>query len=84
LIKRKIVGYFFLLIAGFLTLAIIGLLPTLLRTIFGFFIIFTGNLDASQVGFVTGSLIYWILHFMATISLWKHGMRRIKKPQSNY
>ena len=77
--SKKILGWIFITIAILLTIAIIGQIPTLFRTVFQFFAIFTGNLDSYQIGRAIGGIIYWILHFAATIGLWKCGSRFIKK-----
>ena len=77
--SKRISGYVFILIASLLTLAIIGQLPTLFGVLIGFFKIFTGNLDSSQSGEVVGHIIYWIVHFVATIALWKYGVKWSKK-----
>jgi len=75
---KKILGFVFILIAAILFIAIIGQLPKLLATIFLFFEIFTGELDARQVGNIIGMLVYWVLHFGITISLWSLGRRWIR------
>jgi len=75
---KKILGYVFIVIAVLLFIAIVGQLPKLLAAIFGFFKIFTGELDGYQVGRVIGSIVVWILHFGITISLWVVGRRWIK------
>ena len=77
--SKRIYGYVFILLAILLTLAIIGQLPTLIGVLFGFLKIFTGKLDSSQIGEVIGPIIYWIFHFVATIALWKYGIRWSRK-----
>ena len=77
--SKRIFGFAFLLLAIILTLAIIGQLPALFGTILGFFKIFTGKLNAYQIGETIGYIIYWIIHFVATIALWKYGLRWSKK-----
>lgn len=77
--SKRISGYVFILLASLLTLAIVGQLPTLFGVLFSFFKIFTGNLDSSEIGKVIGHIIYWILHFVSTLALWKYGLRWSKK-----
>lgn len=77
--SKRIFGFIFILLASLLTLAIVGQLPALFGTILGFLKIFTGKLDAYQIGQVIGRIIYWIIHFVATIALWKYGLRWSKK-----
>lgn len=72
---KRILGLVFLLLASLLTLAIIGQLPTLFGIVLGFFKIFTGKLDNSQIGEIIGSILFWVFHFAATIVLWKYGVR---------
>jgi hypothetical protein len=77
--SKKIAGWVFVIIATLLTLAIIGQLPQLFGSVVGFYMIFTGKLDASQTGNATGHIIYWVFHFAVTIALWKYGVRWIRK-----
>jgi len=83
---KKILGYIFIALAIILTLAIVGLLPKLIGTIFGIFKIFTGALDEYQIGKIIGTTIYWTIHIALTITLWIYGRRWIKKTtkQNNY
>jgi len=77
--SKRILGFAFLLLGSLLTLAIVGQLPTLFGVLLGFFKIFTGKLDGSQIDEVIGRIIYWIFHFLATIALWKYGVRWSRK-----
>ena len=72
---KRILGFVFIFLASLLTLAIVGQLPTLFGVLLAFFKIFTGKLDSSQIGEVVGHIIYWIIHILATIALWKYGVR---------
>ena len=73
--SKRIFGFIFIFLASILTLAIVGQLPSLFGTILGFFKMFTWKLDSYQIGEVIGHIIYWIIHFIATIALWKYGIR---------
>jgi hypothetical protein len=77
--SKRILGFIFILLASILTLAIFGRLPVLFGAISGFFKIFTGKLDSSQIGAISGHIIYWIFQFIATIALWKYGIKWSKK-----
>jgi hypothetical protein len=76
---KKVFGYIFIVVAIFLTLVTVALIPKLLGAIIGFFKIFNGSLDNYEIGRVIGKLIYWVLHFGLTITLWVYGRRWIKK-----
>lgn len=80
---KKVIGYLFIIIAILLTLATLALIPKLIGAIFGVFKIFTGSLDSYEVGRVIGKLIYWVLHFALTITLWVYGRRWIKKDRTD-
>lgn len=80
---KKIFGYLFIIVAIFLTLATVMLIPKLFSAILGVFKIFTGSLDSYEVGRVIGKLIYWVLHFALTITLWVYGRRWIKKDRTD-
>ena len=77
--SKRIFGIVFIILALLLTLAIVGQLPSLFGALFDFLAIFRGNLDSSQVGYAIGHMIYWMLHFVATIALWKYGVRWSRK-----
>ncbi len=76
--NKKIFGYIFKVIAILLTLAIIGQIQAVIGSVVGIFKIVNGNLDKYQAGKVIGTLIYWMLHFTLTISLWVIGERWTK------
>jgi hypothetical protein len=75
---KKPLGYILIAIAILLTLALIGQLTEFLRALFGIFKIFSGKVDGFQRGQAIGSLIYWVLHIMLTVYLFKVGGRWIK------
>ena len=78
--SKRIFGIVFISLAAILTLAIVGQLPTLFGVLFSFFAIFTGKLDAYQVGKTMGNVIYWVIHFVLTILFWRYGVRWSRKP----
>lgn len=78
--SKRIFGVVFIIIGVILTLAIVGQLPTLFGVVSSFFAMFTGKLDASQVGETIGHMIYWIIHFALTILVWKYGVRWARNP----
>jgi hypothetical protein len=80
LMQKKVIGIIFIILATILSLAILGQLPELLRVAFGFFSIFTGKLNADQLGQISGHIIYWLFHFALTFALWRHGVRWANKP----
>ncbi|GCC51596.1 hypothetical protein SanaruYs_18220 [Chryseotalea sanaruensis] len=80
---KKVFGYIFIVVAIFLTLVTVALIPKLLGAIIGFFKIFNGSLDNYEIGRVIGKLIYWVLHFALTITLWVYGRRWIKNNRSD-
>ena len=77
--SKRIFGIVFIILALLLTLAIVGQLPSLFGALFEFLAIFRGNLESYQVGYALGHVIYWALHFVATIVLWKYGVRWSRK-----
>lgn len=76
---KKIIGYIFIIIAIFLTVAIIGQIQRVIESIFGIFKIFNGELESYHLGKIIGSFIYWFLHFSIIIFLFFLGKRFIKK-----
>jgi hypothetical protein len=76
---KKIGGVLIIILAAILTLAIVGQLPQLFKSIAGFLMIFTGKLNASEAGEASGHFIYWVFHFVITIALWKYGLRMLRK-----
>ena len=77
--KKRVLGYIFIALFIVLAIAVIGMLSSLTKAIGGFFRIFTGTLNSEQAGAVTGSLIYWALHFTLMSIFWKYGRRWTKK-----
>ena len=76
---KKISGVLMIILALILTLAIVGQLPQLFKSIAGFFMIFTGKLNATGAGEASGHFIYWIFHFVITIALWRYGHRMLRR-----
>ena len=76
---KKILGYTFLTLSIILFLAIVGQLPSLIKTIFEVFRIFDGTLDSYEIGKIVGHFIYWILHFSLVIVLWIYGRKWTKR-----
>lgn len=58
---KGICGIVFIILALLLTLAIVGQLPALFGTFFGYFAIFSGNFENLQTGVAIGNVIYWKL-----------------------
>ena len=77
--SRRFFGIIFILLAVLLTLAFLGQMPEVFRITRRFFNIFTGRMNGSQVGEVTGHIIYWIFHVGATIALWSYGLKWVRK-----
>jgi hypothetical protein len=78
---KKIIGYFFIVLAIILTLTAVGLISKLMGTVFGIFKIFTGALDSYQIGKIIGSAIYWTVHITLAIKLWIYGRIWIKNKE---
>ena len=76
---KKVLGYIFIVLSVMLLLAAIGQLPSIFAAIFGFFKVFTGTLDGYGIGYVIGMLIYWVLHFLLMVVLWRHGRKWTRK-----
>lgn len=69
-------GYFFIMLSVFFTIAILGKLLLLFKTGFRF----TDSLNAYQSGKLTGAIVYWSFHILATIFFIYFGLKWIKKP----
>lgn len=80
---KKVTGYIFIVLAILLSIAALGMLPNILRSVFAFFKIFTGSLKSYEVGYAAGSMISWVIYFAAIAALWKFG-RRWTKRITNY
>ena len=78
--SKKIFGVVFILLAAILTLAIVGQVPDLFGIIVSFFAMITGKLESYRAGETIGRMIYWLLHFAFTITLWRYGLRWVRKP----
>lgn len=76
---KKIFAIVFIILAIPLTLAFIFLQASVVSLAFSFVSIFTGQLDASEVGNIIGQIFYWIAHLALTIALWKYGIKWSKK-----
>lgn len=76
---KKVFGYIFIVLAVLLVIALLGLLKSFAVDVISFFAIFTGRLDAYQIGVVMGSLLYWVMHISAIFLLWKYGRRWTSK-----
>ena len=74
--SRKILGYIFIIIAIFLTLALIVLLPQLIKVTLN---ALKHNSDSYDIGYSVGYLIFLIIHTIVTIILWRVGIRWTKK-----
>lgn len=74
--SRKILGYIFIIIAIFLTLALIVLLPQLIKVTLN---ALKDNSDSYDIGYSVGYLIFLIIHTIVTIILWRVGIRWTKK-----
>ena len=82
---KKVLGYFFIVLSVLLMLAAIGQLLSMFAAIVGFFKIFTGTLDGYRIGYVIGMLMYWSLHVLLIIVLWKYGRKWTRKtPEQHF
>ncbi|MGN6604849.1 MAG: hypothetical protein ACTHK8_20500 [Ginsengibacter sp.] len=73
--SKRILGIIFIILAIVLSVATVGLFPSFLAAMFGIFRLLTDHLSAYQVGEVSGKLIYWAVHFVVLIGLWRYGIR---------
>lgn len=73
--SKRILGIVFIILAVVLSLATVGLFSSFLAAIFGIFTLFTGHMSAYQAGEVFGKLIYWTIHFVVLIALWRYGIK---------
>lgn len=62
-----------------LTVAIIAQLSTLLDLVLNCILVIMGKKDAYASGEVFGTFIYWFAHFLLTFTLWKYGIRWVRK-----
>lgn len=74
--SRKILGYIFIIIAIFLTLALIVLLPQLIKVLLA---MFKPNSNSFEIGYSVGYIAFLIIQTMITIILWRVGIRWTKK-----
>ena len=73
--SKKILGYIFIVIAVFLTLAIFALIPQLMAILAAL----KDNSNSYQIGYRVGYIAFLIIQTMITVILWKVGIRWTKK-----
>lgn len=73
--SKKILGYIFIVIAVFLTLAIFALIPQLMVIL----AMFKPNSNSYEIGYSVGYISFLIIHTIVTIILWRVGIRWTKK-----
>jgi len=73
--SKKILGYIFIVIAVFLTLAIFALIPQLMAILAAL----KDNSNSYQIGYSVGYIAFLIIQTMITVILWKVGIRWTKK-----
>ncbi len=76
---KKLFGILLILLSLLLLLAIVGRLPSLIRALIEFFLIFTGKLDAYEISRGISQLLVWVLHFALMIWFWKSGRRWVRE-----
>lgn len=76
---KKIFGILFIILAIILTLAILGQLPALFSSVYGIFAIFSGCLNSSEAGTITGHFVYWVIHISLTVVFWNYGVKWTKR-----
>jgi len=74
--SKKILGYFFIIIAIILTLVIIALLPQFMKALPA---VFNNHSGSYEIAYNIGYMTYWIIHTIITIILWRVGIRWIKR-----
>ena len=84
IILKKILGYIFIILAILLCIVIIGQISTFINTIIGVFSIFTGKLNAGEIGNAMGHLFYWAIYITLIVIFWKYGRKWTKKNISKY
>jgi len=75
---KRVVGYLFIVVAFFLTIAFIMQLGSVIKIFIGIVLTISGKIGAEAAGEVFGHLIYWSIHVFITIMLWKYGTKWIK------
>lgn len=76
---KRTLGFIFIALSAIPCVAVIALFPSLLKAVAGFFRILSGSLDSAEAGTITGSLIYWVLHFTLIVVFWKYGRQWIRR-----
>ena len=71
ILKNKVFATIFFILAVLLSLGVIGQLPEFIKVISGFIFIFTGKLNAEQIGFNIGQLVFWVIYLFVTYLFWK-------------
>lgn len=76
---NKFFGILLYIVGVLFTLAFIGQLTSFLEIIVGLAKLFSGDLTASQVGYLMGSILYWMVHFAIIFFAFKYGSKLFKK-----
>ena len=79
---RRILGYIFIALAFVLTIGAMAALPAFIAAIGQLFRIFSGKIDAYDVGYLTGQLLTWAMYFFLVFLLWKYGRKFTRKTPS--
>ena len=80
--KKKLLGYTFIVLAVIFIIIAIGQLPYIVKAVLGLIKIFSGTLDSYEAGRAAGAVIYWVLHFLLIVTLLRYGRRWIKNKES--
>ena len=67
-----------LIFAILFTLSILIQIPALIGVVVKIVMLFNGELNPDHTGYLLGQILYWMLHFLITISLWRY--YRSKRP----
>ncbi len=78
---NKFFGILLYIIGALFVLAFVGQLTTFLGSILALTKIFSSEINSSQVGYIIGGLVYWILHFAVIYFAFKYGTKLFKKKQ---
>ena len=78
---NKFFGIILYIIGSLFILAFIGQLTKFIGAIVGLTKIFSSNVDSSQIGYLFGMILYWILHFAIIYFSFKYGTKLFKKKQ---
>ncbi|HTE34202.1 MAG TPA: hypothetical protein VK666_27675 [Chryseolinea sp.] len=77
--RRKILGYILTTLSIILLLLAIAQLPALFAAAFAFFKMLTGELDGYGVGYLMGTLLFWVSYFYIITVCWKYGRKWTSK-----